>query len=154
LYGRAQVRGRYSLSGDKLKNMDLKHKQWAVIVIGVLIGAFGVLAAWYMLGSHKALAPAGEMASTTAVMATTTVSTPASALHITENAAYYEIDMTYPSATPLLSVSAAANAQAVATMKAAMMEQVAAFKKNGNFAGLTHDDVQMMGLDQRKEALS
>jgi hypothetical protein len=35
-----------------------------------------------------------------------------------------------------------------------MMEQVAAFKKNGNFAGLTHDDVQMMGLDQRKEALS
>ncbi|MDB4991806.1 MAG: hypothetical protein JWL75_51 [Parcubacteria group bacterium] len=134
--------------------MDLKHKHWAVIAIGVLIGAFGVLLAWYVFGSHKALAPGGETASSTPVTATTTASVPAPALHITEHAAYYDVDMEYPSATPLVAVSAAANAQAVATMKAAMQQVVDQFKKDGGFATLTPNDVQMMGLDQRKEALS
>ncbi len=39
-------------------------------------------------------------------------------------------------------------------MKAAMQEVATQFKTDGNFANLTHDDIQMMGLDQNKMALS
>jgi hypothetical protein len=134
--------------------MDLKHKHWAVIAIGVFIGAFGVLAAWYMLGTHKVLAPSSETATTTPETPATASNTPAPALHITEHAAYYDVDMQYPSATPLLSANTDANTKAVATMKTAMQQFVDQFKKDGNFANLTAEDVKMMRFDERKEALS
>jgi hypothetical protein len=128
--------------------MNLQHKHWALIFIGILVAAFIALVLWYSFGSKKALAPSDETASSTPVAATTTPSGPA---HITEHAAYYDIDLTYPSRTPL---SGEANARAVAAMRAKMEDTAAQFKKDGNFASLTHDDIQMMGLDQRKMALS
>ncbi len=134
--------------------MDLKHKHWAVIAIGVLIGAFGVLLAYYLLGSQKVLAPGGETTSTAPQTGNSLTSSTAPALHITEHAKYYDIDMTYPSATPLLSVSATANAQAVSVMRAAMQQVVEQFKKDGNFTNLTPEDVKIMRLDERQEALS
>lgn len=132
--------------------MDLTHKHWALISIGVLTAILVIIIAWYAFGSNKALAPS-ETASSSPQTATTTTSAPAPAAHITEHAAYYDIDMAYPSATPLVSVSAQANAAAVAQMKGAMQDTATQFKKDGNFANLTHDDIQIMGLDQRKEAL-
>lgn len=130
--------------------MDLKHKHWAIVATGTLIGVFLVITGWYAFGSPSALAP-GPEATTSPTMAS---STPAAATHITEHAAYYDIDLTYPSATPFSGTNPAADAAAVASMRAAMQETADTFKKDGNFANLTHDDVQIMGLDQRKEALS
>lgn len=129
--------------------MDLKHKHWALITIGILVAILALIAAWYRLGSKTVLAPTSPAATSTPQTATTT--SPAPASHITEHAAYYDIDLEYPSATPL--ASADANAKAVAVMQAAMQSAADQFVKDGNFAHLTPYDVQMMGLDQRKESL-
>lgn len=131
--------------------MDLRHKHWAVIAVGILVAAFAVLAAYYLLGSTTVVAPGLETATTTPETAS---AGPAAPLHLTEHAAYYDIDLSYPSATPLASLSAEANAQAVAAMKASMQEIADSFKKNGNFENLTPEDVKLMRLDERKEALS
>lgn len=130
---------------------DLRHKHWALIIIGLLVAAFALVTAYYFLGSDTVSGPVSQEATSTPVQAT---STPATPVHITENATYYDIDLAYPSATPLVSVSADANDQAVTLMRATMQDLAAEFKKNGNFDNLTHDDVQMMRLDERKEALS
>lgn len=129
--------------------MDLKHKHWALIFIGILVAALAVIAIYYMLGTQKVSAPTSPTATSTAQAATTTAA--AAPAHITEHAQYYDIDMAYPSATPL--ASASANVQAVAIMKAAMQSTANQFVKDGNFANLTPKDVQMMGLDQQKESL-
>lgn len=128
--------------------MNLQHKHWAIIAIGLLVAIFAALVIWYTFGSPKALAP-----SDTATSTPTATTTPAAAgpAHITEHAAYYDIDLTYPSGTPL---KGEASARAVASMRAKMQDIATQFKKDGNFANLTHDDIQMMGLDQRKMALS
>jgi len=131
--------------------MDLQHKHWALICIAILVAAFVVLVIWYSFGSQTVMAPDRGNATSTPSAATTSPAAPA---HITDHATYYDIDLTYPSVTPLTSVSVAANARAVATMQAAMQSTADQFIKDGNFAHLTHDDVQMMGLDQRKEDLS
>jgi hypothetical protein len=133
--------------------MDLKHKHWALIFIGILVAAFIILAAWYTLGSKKALAPTGETSSSTPQTAATTTA-PASPEHITEHANYYDIDLTYPAATPFASVNADANARAVAAMKGAMTDTAAQFKTDGNFANLTQQDIELQHLGERKYALS
>lgn len=139
------------LSGVYCIHMDLKHKHWALIFIGILVAILVIIVGWYMLGSQKVLAPGSETATSTSETASSTPEAPAT--HITDHAAYYDIDLAYPSATPLVSVSADANAKAVASMKAALQDTANQFRKDGDFANLTHDDIQMMGLDQRKEAL-
>lgn len=126
--------------------MDLKHKHWALIIVGILVAALAAIATWYMLGTEKVIAPTSSTATSSPPTATTT----AAASHITEHAKYYDIDMAYPSATPL---SADANAKAVASMRTAMQGTADQFVKDGNFANLTQKDIQMMGLDQRKESL-
>jgi peptidoglycan-N-acetylglucosamine deacetylase len=71
-----------------------------------------------------------------------------------EHAAYYDIETTYATSTPLSSISPSANAAATALMQKFVMDTVAQFKLDGNFANLTQEDVQMMGFDQgRKEVL-
>lgn len=132
------------------RSMDLKHKHWAVIFIGILVALLAAIAAWYAFGSNTAKAPS-ETATSSPAVATTTAQAPEA--HITEHATYYDIDLSYPSATLLVSVSADANDRAVATMKGALQDTANQFKTDGNFSHLTHDDIQMMGLDQRKEAL-
>jgi hypothetical protein len=126
----------------------MRDKHRVVIAIAILIAAFIAIAIWYSIKSPTALAPTTETASSTLPAATTT---PAAPVHISEHATYYDIDLTYPSAAPL---PGTANAAAVARMQGAMQDIATQFKKDGNFANLTHDDIQMMGLDQRKEALS
>lgn len=130
--------------------MDLRHKHWALITMGVLVAAFAVLAGWYVWGAPKAFAPTDETASSTPE---TPVATNAPQ-HLAEHATYYDIDLTYPATTPLAALDASANTKAVAQMKKFAEDTAAQFKKDGNFANLTHDDVQIQGLDQRKYALS
>lgn len=131
--------------------MDLKHKHWALIFLGILIAILAVIIAWNIFGTSRTEVSNVPTASTTPQAATSTA--PASEAHITEHATYYDIDLAYPSSTPLASVSAEANANAVAVMRAAMQSTADQFKKDGNFANLTPKDVQMMRLDQQKESL-
>ncbi len=134
--------------------MDLRHKHWAVIFVGILIAAFVAVAAWYAFGTRTAVAPSTETGTSTPGTATTTPAATAEPAHITEHAQYYDIDLAYPAATPLASVSAAADARAVAAMKGEMQTIATQFKQNGDFANLTPEDVKLMRLDERKEALS
>jgi len=133
-------------------NMDLKHKHWALIVVAALIAVFVALVAWFVLDKPKALAPTTQTATSTVATSTPVVN--AGPKHVAENAAYYTIDLTYPGATPLTKVSTEANAAAVDAMKSYAESTASQFKTDGNFANLSHDDVQIQGLDQNKEALS
>lgn len=72
----------------------------------------------------------------------------------TEHAAYYDISANYPTTTPMLSLSAEANAAALAKIHSAIGETISQFKTDGNFDNLTSEDITMMGFDQgRKESL-
>lgn len=73
---------------------------------------------------------------------------------LNETAAYYEIVASYPSSTGLKATAGVeADTKAVALMRAFETDSIATFKKEGNFENLSHDDVQILGLDQRKESL-
>ncbi len=111
------------------------------IILGLILI---VLLGWYMIS-----VPAP-------VKAPTTTNTPAATEPVTldEDATYYTVKATYPTTTTLSgSASAQADQAAVLTMKTFVEQEIARFKDNGNFANLTHDDIQMQGLDQRKYAL-
>jgi hypothetical protein len=110
----------------------------------LLVGALALGGAYWYVRSHPA--PVHDFG-------TTATSTPTGAsgspLGITENATYYTVTAEYPGSTPL----AAGNTEAVAAMKQFELAAIAQFKKDGNFANLSHDDVQILGLDQRKMSL-
>lgn len=73
---------------------------------------------------------------------------------ITENAAYYEIKAVHPASTPLAHTAGVeADRTVVALMRQFELDTIATFKRDGNFANLSHDDIQIMGLDQRKMSL-
>lgn len=121
-------------------------------IIGGLVILALVLAGviWYM-ATHPASAPVP-----TETTATSTPNAPVAGNtgSLNESGAYYEITAKYPTATPIAtSGSVEANAKAVDMMKQFELNTIAEFKKQGNFANLSHDDVQMLGLDQRKESL-
>jgi len=113
-----------------------------ILPIALLLIIVLGLAIWYMMS-----VPAPVLAPTT----TTTASEPAK---IAMDEPYFTVEATYPTQTPLVtSAGAQADQEAVASMKAFVEEEIATFKDNGDFANLTQDDVQMLGLDQRKYAL-
>lgn len=111
-----------------------------LIVLLVLVVGGGL---WYFLGNPAALqAP------------TTTDSTPAEPTKISEEATYYTVDASFPSETPLKkSAGTTADKAAVDFMHGFVMGQIDAFKKSGDFENLTHDDIQMLHLDERKYSL-
>jgi hypothetical protein len=127
--------------------MDMNNKHTAVISVGVLVLVFLGFVVWYMT-THQA--PSVFAPGT----ATSTTQMPAAAAgpgSINENAAYYIISGSYPGSTPrIASAGAEADAAAVSMMKSFLLQEVERFKSNGNFANLSHEDVQIMGLDQRK----
>ena len=73
----------------------------------------------------------------------------------TEHTAYYDIEASYASSTPLLAlVSAETDAAAITKMKKFVDDTITQFKNDGNFANLTAEDIQVMGFDKgRKEKL-
>lgn len=111
----------------------------AVLLLIVLGGAI-----WYMM-SVPAPTPSSWNTTDNAEPATQT---------ITDEGTYYSIKAQYPTFTSLKGIAGAqADAAATATMKGFVEQEIAKFKDNGNFANLSHDDVQMLGLDQRKYEL-
>jgi hypothetical protein len=122
-------------------------------VIGILVLVILVLGAiiWYLLARHVLPPMSGEPTATTTPQTQTGNETTGD---LSESATYYDITAKYPASTPLGSLTdAQPNARAVNIMKQWELDTIAQFKKDGNFAHLSHDDVQMLGLDQRKETL-
>ncbi len=111
-----------------------------LIVLGVIALGGGL---WYVLSNPGTLkAP------------TTTTEVPAEPTKITEDATYYTVDAAFPSATPLKkSAGAVADKAAVDFMHGFVMGQIDSFKKNSDFENLSHDDIQMLHLDERKYAI-
>ncbi|OGG48817.1 hypothetical protein A2678_00335 [Candidatus Kaiserbacteria bacterium RIFCSPHIGHO2_01_FULL_53_31] len=72
-----------------------------------------------------------------------------------EHTQYYDITAQLATSTPLLqSAGVKADAVAVTLMKNFVSETIVQFKTDGNFANLTSEDIQTLGLDQgRKETL-
>jgi hypothetical protein len=112
----------------------------SAVLIVVIIGIIGYAA----LRPRSAEAPVAADAS----------GLPAGAYE--EHAAYYDIAANYATSTPLLAlVSSSADSAAVGLMKQFVADTIAQFKKDGNFANLTAEDISMMGFDQgRKETLN
>ena len=126
-----------------------------LFVIALLVLMVGFLL-WYIFAKPTLHLP--TTATSTAVSATKSVvpAPPAAPLHIIEHGQYYDVDVQYPSATPLLSsASTDANTAAVQILKTFSQNTIATFKADGQFATLTPADAKIQGLDQgRKYALS
>ena len=119
----------------------IKHFLPGIVLVLVVLALIG----WYMIS-----VPAPVHAPTVS----SSPVAPAEPIKIADDATYYTVDATYPGTAGLSgSAGAKADETATATMKAYVEGQIAQFKKDGNFANLTHDDVQMMRLDERKYAL-
>lgn len=131
--------------------MDLRQKHWALITVGVLIACFALLTAYFLLGKVIVTVPDRGAATTTPSEAS---SSPVTILHITESTKYYDIDLTYPSATPLQATNASADRAAVATMKDAMQGLATQFKDNFANNRPVNDLVAPGSADTRKEALT
>lgn len=126
--------------------MNNKHK--AVWAAGALIIVFLALVLWYM-ATHPA---------PTVVAPGTGTSTPAvvgEPVHVIDEGPYYEIDATYPSATPLgASAGLTADEQAVMLMRAFAVNSVSSFKENVDVESLTPQERRLFGLDDgRKYAM-
>lgn len=120
----------------------IKHFLPAIILLLVAVG----LVAWYMMR-----VPAPSPFSNSPTPSSPEVSEPAT---ITEEAPYYSVEATHPTATSLSATAGAeADARAVSVMKSFVEGEIARFKKEGNFPSLTAEDVEMLGLGERKYEL-
>jgi hypothetical protein len=128
------------------RHMNTKTEVIGAAALAILVV---VLVLWYM-SEHPA--PVVNHPYTATTISPGGTNAPGS---LNETSTYYEIQASYPSSTSLKATAgAAADAKAVEIMKQFELNTIDAFKEQGNFANLTHDDVQMMRLDQRKETLS
>jgi hypothetical protein len=109
---------------------------WVLIVVVLLVVALGfsVLANKVQAPTVKALPPSPILGG---------VATSSNAYGYVENKPYYTVDVLYPAKTPL---SADANGKAVRIMEQALANNIAQFKKDGNFANLTAEDIRIQGL--------
>ena len=113
--------------------MNNKHKaMWAVVALFVIfLGIF----LWYMVFRP---APITQVVPIDTIATTTPVVVSSEPVQITENSEYYELDATYPSATPLAaSAGAAADAAAVARLRGFAQESLVSFKKNNDLTNIT-----------------
>jgi len=111
----------------------MNNKRRALWAVGGLIIVFLGLVVWYMWThpAPSALAPGGTATTTPSAF----IDKP---LHIVDNGQFYEIDVMYPSATPLSeSAGAEADAAAVSSMKTFAEQQIEAFKENNGLANMT-----------------
>ncbi|MBU1292677.1 DUF3298 domain-containing protein [Patescibacteria group bacterium] len=116
---------------------------------GALIAVVLGLSLWYM-ATHQAPEPYSPLVEETVPVPPTEPQT------IREHAQYYDIEAAYPSETPLsVSAGTTADVEAIDTMKSFVEDTIQQFKREGNFASLTKEDIQMMGYeDGRKQALA
>ncbi len=125
-------------------------RRWELFGAAGLILALLIFALWYM-ATHKAPAPYVLLEN----VATTTAPVIVPPQSVEEHAQYYDVDAVYPGETSLkASAGAPADAEAISSMKSFIENMVADFKREGNFANLTPEDIQMLGFsDGRKESL-
>lgn len=118
---------------------------------GILLLVVAGLAGWYM-ATHRAPEPYLPPAE---IPSAPVVERPEPQT-VMEHAQFYDIEAAYPAETLLLaSAGAKADATAIASMKAFIDKTVSDFKREGNFANLTKEDLQIMGYDDgRKQALA
>lgn len=113
-----------------------------------IIGAVVILAVIVGLAVYALLNPLPAQAPTTVAP----VDLPPGAY--VESTQYYDIETYYATSTPLLTSTETADAAAVARMRSFVNDTIEQFKKDGNFANLTEEDIQIMGYDQgRKQTL-
>lgn len=125
-----------------------------IIVIGAAISLY-----FFTLQGGSSQSTATATSSTNSATSGSNAAPASSALHITEHATYYDINMQYPASTPLAEsvggTGASANAAAVQAMKQFAQDTIVTFKKDGDFANITPQDAQIQGLnDGQKYALS
>ena len=125
---------------------DLQHKHHALIWVFLLGLIFIVIAAWTILRSPRPLIPTAQAPAATSSPATIT----AEPVVIQDSSRFYDIVGRYPSATPL---AESANAAAVAAMRTFVEQEIAQFKRDGNFENLSAEDIAMIFPDDRKYAL-
>ncbi|MBU2103801.1 DUF3298 domain-containing protein [Patescibacteria group bacterium] len=116
---------------------------------GALILIVLGLSLWYM-ATHQAPEPYASAPEETVVIP------PAEPQTIREHAQYYDIEAAYPSETPLaVSAGIQADTKAIESMRDFIEETIQSFKRDGNFASLTKEDIQILGYDDgRKQALA
>lgn len=114
-----------------------------VILVLIILALGGII--WYLLARHV-LPPL--VGGPTATSTPQTGQTAQAAGDLSEHGQYYDINAKYPATTAL------PNAQGVNAMKQWEQDTIAQFKKDGNFANLTPNDVHIMGLGpNNKESL-
>lgn len=110
-----------------------------------IVGSVAILLVVVGIVAYIALSPAGS------------VKTPTDNLtgRYDEHAPYYDIEAQFATSTPLReSAGTKADTAAVALMKGFVDETVKQFKDDGNFASLTAEDIETMGLGpDRKQDL-
>ncbi len=138
----------------------MDHTKRDAIFVGVAILVILVLLGWFLLARiHPKLPTAATSTSLTASstpLAGNITDTKAPATKLTDHGKYYDIDLKYPSATPLSKTAgASADASAVSAMKVFSQNTAESFREDGDFASMTPQDIQIQGLGpDRKYTLS
>lgn len=130
-------------------NPDIRRAE--ALSAAALIFLIVAFTAWFM-ATHKAPRPYGSPEEDVATI--TPEALPPQVFE--EHGQYFDVKATYPGETALKATAGEdADAKAVRAMETFVDETVADFKKQGDFANLTPEDIQIMGLsDDRKESLA
>ncbi len=128
----------------------MDHKTRDILVVLVLMLVMVGLFVWYLLARPYATLPVGQTGTSTPATSTVVLPIPKDVpQHLTESGTYYDIDLEYPSVTPLTqSASASADASAIATMKAYDESTTATFKKDTDITDITPQIAEDQGLNQ------
>ena len=131
--------------------MTTKQVLIAIIVLLVLLVlALGLM----LLVGSKAPVSVSTTATSTAIITSPILgatSTGGGDYHYIDNQPYYTVDITYPAQ---LSLATDASVKAERTIEQSLADDIAQFKKDGDFANLTAADAQTQGLGaDRKYAL-
>lgn len=120
--------------------MNNKHLAvWGVVaLLVVFLGIF----MWYLLGGRapESVVPPADITDGQATSTTPFASEPIS---IVENTQYYELEGSYPNATPLVvTAGSEANAAAVARLQSFVRDSLADFKSNNNLVNITPQRIE------------
>jgi len=126
----------------------MNHKQKALLTTGALIVVFLALGLWYMATNPAPVAKAPTATTTPSVMVET--------LYLRDSGQYHEIEVAYPSATPLRSTAGeAADTEAVALMRTFGENSITSFKESADVDSLSPTERTLFGLeDGRKYAMT
>ncbi|MBA3788967.1 DUF3298 domain-containing protein [Patescibacteria group bacterium] len=128
-------------------SVTVRNILFVIVLILIMLG----LLAWYIFSRPSLTLPT---TATSSPLTTATVPVPvafnAPATQLAEHTQYYDIDLQYPSATPI--AGSGANAAAVNTMKTFVQNTSESFKEDGNFSNLS--PAQIAQMNGNKESLS